>query len=61
MPMPHLPVRCTQTGKTISLDAPNLGEVEKQYLNEAVDSNFVSTVKGGRKYGSSQRNCEIKH
>lgn len=30
--------------KTISLDAPNLGELEKQYLNKAVDSNFVSTV-----------------
>jgi perosamine synthetase len=28
----------------IVLDAPNLGALEKEYLNRALDSNFVSTV-----------------
>jgi perosamine synthetase len=28
----------------ILLDAPNLGNLEKEYLNRALDSNFVSTV-----------------
>jgi perosamine synthetase len=30
--------------KTVLLDAPNLGDVEKQYLTKAVESGFVSTV-----------------
>ena len=29
---------------TIFLDAPNLGELEKQYLLKCVDSTFVSTA-----------------
>jgi Predicted pyridoxal phosphate-dependent enzyme apparently involved in regulation of cell wall biogenesis len=29
---------------SILLDAPNLGSLEKEYLNKAMDSNFVSTV-----------------
>ncbi len=29
---------------SISLDAPNLGALEKEYLNQALDSNYVSTV-----------------
>ncbi|HQO06361.1 MAG TPA: DegT/DnrJ/EryC1/StrS family aminotransferase, partial [Fervidobacterium sp.] len=27
----------------IQLDAPNIGELEKQYLNRCIDSTFVST------------------
>src|SRR4030042_3616797 len=30
--------------KTALLDAPNLGDVEKQYLARAVESGFISTV-----------------
>lgn len=30
--------------KQIYLDAPNIGETEKQYLNKAVDSGYVSTA-----------------
>lgn len=30
--------------KTVWLDAPHLGDVEKKYLNEAVDSGYISTV-----------------
>jgi len=30
--------------KLIYLDAPNVGKLEKQYLNKAIDLNFVSTV-----------------
>jgi perosamine synthetase len=29
---------------SISLDAPNLGDLEKAYLNKALDSNYVSTA-----------------
>ncbi len=28
----------------IEIDAPNVGELEKQYINEAIDSGFVSSV-----------------
>lgn len=30
--------------KEIYLDAPNVGDIEKKYLNMAVDSNYVSTI-----------------
>lgn len=30
--------------KEIFLDAPNVGEIEKQYLNRCIDSTFISTV-----------------
>ena len=30
--------------KEILLDAPNLGELEKKYLNRCLDSTFVSTT-----------------
>ncbi len=30
--------------KEIHLDAPNIGELEKQYLNKAIDSGYVSTA-----------------
>ena len=30
--------------KKMHLDAPNLGEMEKEYLNKAIDANFVSTI-----------------
>ncbi|MBL7068259.1 MAG: LegC family aminotransferase [Candidatus Omnitrophica bacterium] len=30
--------------KKMHLDAPNLGDLEKGYLNRAIDANFVSTV-----------------
>lgn len=30
--------------KEIYLDAPNIGDIEKKYLNMAVDSNYVSTI-----------------
>ena len=30
--------------RTIYLDAPNLGKLEKKYLNKAIDSNYVSTI-----------------
>ena len=30
--------------KTIHLDAPNIGELEKRYLNKAIDGGYVSTI-----------------
>jgi len=30
--------------KTIYLDAPNVGKLEKQYLNKAIDTGYVSTI-----------------
>ena len=30
--------------REIYLDAPNVGELEKQYLNNAIDSSYVSTL-----------------
>ena len=30
--------------REIFLDAPNLGALEKEYLNKAIDANFVSTI-----------------
>jgi perosamine synthetase len=30
--------------KRIELDAPNLGDLEKQYLSQAIDDNFISTA-----------------
>lgn len=32
------------TTKTIYLDAPSVGELEKQYIAKAIDSTFISTV-----------------
>jgi perosamine synthetase len=30
--------------KSIELDAPNLGSLEKEYLIKAIDSGYVSTI-----------------
>lgn len=30
--------------KQISLDAPNIGELEKEYIDKAIDSGYVSTI-----------------
>ena len=41
--------------KEIFLDAPNIGELEKVYLNRAIDSGFVSTV--GPLVSEFERKC----